>query len=150
MATFHFRTPDQRLLTFEKVPKAEVLAQVARGAFAPTEGDFPWQAQEAVYVGPSGHSAYAYGARDYGHVFAPQAEWELSITGTTYTTSTLLYDRHDQHGTLRCAFDLDFDAALPLVNLDGLDAAYPSYEGYRVYGARTNRSATWPTPIAFR
>lgn len=131
MTTFQFITPDQHQLTFEKTPKSQLIKQVQQREFILATDDFPWQAQEAIYLNALGQYLYLYGSRDYGHVFATQTDFERSITGNMYTNSTLLYDKQ---GQLRCAFELDFDAALPLMSqYIAIDSSYPLADIYTVY-----------------
>jgi hypothetical protein len=129
--TFQFITPDQQQLIFDKVPKHQINRQIEQGEFILSTDEFPWQAQEAIYLNPLGQCLYLYGSRDYGHVFATQTDFERSITGNMYTNSTLLYDKQ---GQLRCAFELDFDAALPLMSQSiVINSGYPLADIYTVY-----------------
>ncbi|RZK36612.1 MAG: hypothetical protein EOO61_10100 [Hymenobacter sp.] len=131
MATFQLLTPDQHQLTFEKVPKSQLINQIQQGEFILAKDKFPRQVREPVYLNPAGQCLYLYESRNYGHLFATQTDFEQSITGNTYTDSTMLHDKQEQ---LHCAFELNFDAALPLMSqYIAIDTSYPPSDNYVVY-----------------
>jgi hypothetical protein len=54
MNTFKFSTPDEHQLNFEKLSKDQLNKQIEQGGFVLSTDEFPWQAQETIYLNPLG------------------------------------------------------------------------------------------------
>jgi hypothetical protein len=131
MVTHSCYLPTGETLAFEKVEKARVLVSQQQGQLIPYGNKLPRQIREEVLQSKSGKCIYLYEYRNYGHLFASYTDLEKSFISDLYTDSVFQYDKDNK---LRCAFELNFNAANSLVEeYTYIDPAYPEHDNYLTY-----------------